>query len=407
MTNIVSSVVGTVRSEVAGLQSNGQGWILLTVATGWALSIGVRFVYPALVPFIQSEFSIGLTSTGLLLTLLWGAYAVGHVPGGVLGDRIGEGNILVLSTGVSAVAVLVVAAAVETWMLFVGTVAFGLATALYGPTRFTILTDIYAEQSGSAIGLTMAAGNLGNTAFPALGAFVATFLSWRYGFGVFVPLFVAVFVALWLVVPHRTSPPTSAVDSLSLNAFGQVASGINRGSIPTVVAIQVSISFIIQGFASFYPAYLVATKGLSAGVAAVLFGLFWAVGAVVQPLSGSLMGRLGVRPTLVVFLSGCVLALWLLPFVERLVPLVGVTLLLSSWNGSTVVTQTHIADTLPPEMQGTGFGTLKASWMLAGATAPLLIGILSDSGRFDAGFLLLAVVGTAGVLLAVYHLLDG
>lgn len=46
-------------------------------------------------------------------------------------------------------------------MLFVGTIAFGLATALYGPIRFTILTDVYAEKVGSAIGLTLAAGSLG------------------------------------------------------------------------------------------------------------------------------------------------------------------------------------------------------------------------------------------------------
>lgn len=157
------------------LWSDGRGWILVTVGAGWALSIGVRFVYPALVPYFQTDFEIGLTTTGLLLTLLWGAYAIGHVPGGFLGDRIGEGNLVVLSALISACAVFFVTTSISPWMLFAGTIAFGLATALYGPTRFTIFTDIYPDRAGSAIGLTMAAGNLGNTIFPIAAAVIASY----------------------------------------------------------------------------------------------------------------------------------------------------------------------------------------------------------------------------------------
>jgi hypothetical protein len=55
-------------------------------------------------------------------------------------------------------------------------------------------------------------------------------------------------------------------------------------------------------------------------------------------------------------------------------------------------------------MQGTGLGTLKAGWMMFGATAPLIVGILADHGYFDEAFLVLAAVGTAGVILAVLRL---
>jgi len=39
--------------------------------------------------------------------------------------------------------------------------------------------------------------------------------------------------------------------------------------------------------------------------------------------------------------------------------------------------------------------------MTVGATSPLLIGILADNDLFDEGFLLLAVVGSLGVILAL------
>lgn len=392
------------RTVVADLWSDGRGWILLAVGAGWALSIGVRFVYPALVPYLQSDFGIGLTTTGLLLTLLWGAYAVGHVPGGILGDRIGEGNIVVLSTLVSAGAVLVVATAVTVPMLFAGTVAFGFATALYGPTRFTIFTDIYSERAGSAIGVTMAAGNVGNTVFPVAAAVIASYATWRVGFGAFVPLFLVVAVALWIAVPGRTSSGDSAVDEFSRDVLVRIKRGITREAIPTVVLVQITASFVIQGFSSFYPTYLTVAKGLSPQLAATLFGLFFAVGAVIQPVAGSALDRFGTRPTLAASFGGCVVSLWLLPFTQGLVPLVALTILVSAWNGCGVATQTYIASSLPEDMQGTGLGTLKATWMLIGATSPLLIGVLADYGSFDEGFMLLAAVGTVGLVLTLTRL---
>jgi MFS family permease len=114
--------------------------------------------------FFQESLNLNLTSSGILLTLLWTAYAVGHLPGGIWGDQIGEGNTLAISTLISTSMILVVATSVNMWMLFVGTITFGLATALYGPTRLTIFTNVYPNQSGLAIGLSIAMGSLGNAA---------------------------------------------------------------------------------------------------------------------------------------------------------------------------------------------------------------------------------------------------
>jgi len=74
-------------------------------------SIGVRFAYPTLLPFFQTSFGISLSVASLLVSLLWVAYAVGQFPGGVLGDRFGEGNILVASTLLSLVGITAVAVA--------------------------------------------------------------------------------------------------------------------------------------------------------------------------------------------------------------------------------------------------------------------------------------------------------
>jgi len=401
----VRTVVAKLRAAASDRWIDGPATVLAAVGLGWALSIGVRFVYPALVPFLRAEFDFGLSAAGLLLSLLWGAYAAGHVPGGVLGDRIGEGNVLVASAVVSTAAMAAVAAATGLAVLFAATIAFGLATALYGPTRFTVLTDLFPDDSGSAVGLTMAAGNVGNAALPVAATAAAGALTWRVGFGAFIPCFAAAAVGLRAAVPSRTSEADATVGDGSVRAtLGRLRAGISGGAIPTIVAVQVSLSFLIQGFASFYPVYLTEAKGLSPATAATLFGAFFALGAVVQPTAGAFMDRIGLRRTLLGCFAACLTALWGLPFVDGLVPIAALTALFAAWNGTIVVTQTYIADTLPTEMQGTGFGLLKAGWMLLGATSPLVVGVMADTGLFDEAFVLLGAVGSVGLAIAVLKL---
>lgn len=400
----IETVTQHTKDSVAELWADGRGWILLAVGTGWALSFGVRFVYPTLVPYFQTDYGIGLTTTGLLMTLLWAAYAIGHVPGGILGDRIGEGNVVVLSTLISAGTILVVATSMTVWTLFAGTIGFGFATALYGPTRITIFTDIYPNRSGSAVGLTMAAGSLAGTIFPIATAVIASYATWRVGLGAFGPLALLIAIGLWLVVPSHTSGASSGVDTLSIHTLGRIRNAVTRESIPLVVTVQITASFVIQGFTSFYPTYLTVTKELSPEVAATLFGTFFAIGVFIQPLSGVLLDRYGPRMTIVITLGGGVVALWLLPFVYNLLALVVVTMLFGNCLGCGVVTQTYIANSLPDDVQGTGFGTVKAGWMLIGATSPLLIGVFAEYSSLDDGFLALALVGTMGLFLSVTRL---
>jgi len=400
----MSEAISKTRTVTAELWGDGRGWVLLAVSIGWFLSYGVRMVYPIFAPFFQAEFGLTLTTTGLLLSTLWGAYALGQIPGGILGDRIGEGRILVISSVISGVAIAVVAASIDVWMLFVGTIGFGFATALFGPTRFTVFTDLYSKRTGSAIGLTMAAGSAGNTVLPVVTAVLATSLTWRLSFGSLIPLFAVATVALWVFVPARTSSESSAVDDFSRETITHILESISGNSIPVVVAIQMCFSFAFQGFVSFYPTFLTDVKDLSPSVAATLFGIFFASSFAVQPLSGIGMDRFGARSTLIGVLGiGC-LGLWLLPFVSGTLPLASLTIVVSVISGCAVLTQTHIAASLPEDVQGTGMGTVKASWMLVGATSPLIIGVLGDLGHFTAGFVVLAVLATIGLLLTVVRL---
>ncbi|SDC70006.1 MFS transporter [Natrinema hispanicum] len=387
--------LATVRSFL----TDGRGEILSAVAAGWFLSIGVRLAYPVLLPYLRESYGLDLTTAGFLLTVLWLWYALGQLPGGLLADRFGEGNVLVASTAISAVALGLVAVAGSAPVVYLATAAFGFGTALYGVARFTTLSDIFPDNDGTAIGITMAAGQVGNTVLPLAAGGIASAFAWQYGFGLVVPAFVAVAVGLRLVVPARTSNATSAVDSVSVETARYVASQLRRPEIVTVTAIQILTYCVWQAVTGFYPTYLIEIKGFSEGVATGLFSAFFATGIVVQPLTGRLYDRFGIRTALPPVLGVIVVSLVALPFLEGFWPLVVGTIFLSSILGYGTITLPYMTAAFPSDMQGTGLGFLRTVYMTTGAASPVLFGALADRGYFDEGYFALASLVAVAVVL--------
>lgn len=401
---MVPSIARRVRDAgaiVADLRADGRGWVLAAVAGGWFLSLGVRLIYPAVLPQIRAAFGFDLPTAGSLLATLWFVYALGQFPGGLLSDKIGSGNVLVLSTTLSTVAVLVIVAAPTLWVLFAATAILGLCTALYGPARFPMLSSVFPDRDGTAIGITQASGNLGNAVLPLVAGVLASAVAWQLGFALVVPLFVAVAVAIRYAAPRQPEGKGSAVDSLSADSVRYLLDGLRSRAVLVVVTIQVLGSSMYQGFTSFYPTYLIEAKGLAPSVASGLFGLFFATGMVVQPVTGAAGDRFGEGRVLLVILALSIVTLAALPFVTGLPALVALTVALSSLLGRGVLTLTYLTNVLAADMRGTGLGLLRTGYIMIGAAAPLLIGILADAGYFDEAFLLLAGAGGVMFLLTL------
>lgn len=240
--------LATIRQRAVAVWNDDRGKILFAIAGGWFLSIGIRLAYPVLLPHLRDTYGLDLTEAGMLLSILWLAYAVGQLPGGILADRVGEGRVLVASTAISAVTIVFVATAASTPILFAATALFGFGTALYGVSRFTALSEIYPENDGVAIGVTMAAGEAGNVTLPAVAGIIATSLTWQFGFSFTVPLFLLVALGLWVFVPSHTAGETSAVDSVSLNSVRYVFSEVTRPTTLLVALIQILGYSIWQAF---------------------------------------------------------------------------------------------------------------------------------------------------------------
>lgn len=391
--------VSKIKVAAHHLRTDDRGKILTAIAGGWFLSIGVRLSYPVLLPHLQAAYGFGLTTAGLLLSVLWVAYALGQLPGGLLSDRIGEGTVLAVSSAIAAGTIALVTVAGSTALLFGATALFGGGTALYGVARFTALSQIYPENEGVAIGVTMAAGDLGSAVLPPVVGLIAGAIAWQYGIWIAVPLFALAAIGIRLVVPTRTSDESSVVDSLSLDTVRYVLSQMTQPTILLVLTIQLLGYSVWQAFTGFYPTYLIEIKGLPSTTATTLFGLFFALGAVAKPIAGGAYDRIGIRRSYPIVMGAFVVSVAFLPIVEGIWTILALTVLMSSLLGYSAITLSYLTASMPENMQGTGLGVLRTTYMTIGAGSPVVVGTLADRGLFDEAFMLLAAIGGFTILL--------
>lgn len=393
-------LLSNVKAGAVDLWSDGRGVILITVACGWALSMGVRMVYPVLLPQIRVQYDLDLSTAGMLLTVLFLAYALGQLPGGLLADRIGERKILIVSTLVAAGTLFLVVTANSVIVLFGATALFGCGIALYAVARFTLLAGLYPDRLGSANGVAAAASDVGQSVLPALAGLIAVSVTWQYGFGFAVPLYLLAAVGLWTTVPAQSIESSSAVDTLSLASVRYVLSALYQPPIIRVTAILTLGLSIWQAFTGFYPTYLIEIKELSPVVASGLFGLFFALGVAIKPISGGAYDRFGIRRSIPVLLGATALALALLPFVEGTWPLAALTALVSTLLGYGTIAHSFLLETVSNDIQGTGMGVVRTFSFSVGAFSPTLFGTAADNGLFDEALLVLAALAVIMIGLA-------
>jgi membrane protein implicated in regulation of membrane protease activity len=56
---------------------------------------------------------------------------------------------------------------------------------------------------------------------------------------------------------------------------------------------------------------------------------------------------------------------------------------------------------LPSDIEGIAYGLLRTVWFGLGSTAPFVVGLLTDNGKFEIAFFLFAVIAATAVVIFV------
>ncbi|MDB5652409.1 MAG: transporter [Tardiphaga sp.] len=336
-----------------------------------ALHDGYTDVIYVLLPIWQAEFALSYGALALLRGLYSGAMAGLQIPAGRLAGRIDGKILLVLGTLISALGYGLAG-------MSGGIVGLALALAFSGagastqhPLASAAVSRAYGKAARRPLGIYNFSGDLGKAAIPALMSLLLVTTSWRHGVVALAAagVVVAACVALWMPAVgkgHASQPKPSAT------------AGQGDGGFYWLLAIGMLDSAVRMGFLTFLP-FLLRDKGATLPVSGFALALVFIGGAAGKFSCGWLGERVGMlRTVLLTEVSTAVLiaGVLLLPLTPAIVllPLLGVML-----NGTSSVLYGTVPELTPPHLTERAFALFYTGTIGAGATAPVLYGLLGDA----------------------------
>lgn len=270
--------------------------ILSVLFITWGVAVLDRMAMPVALPYIAKEFGLTPFQTSLILSTFFIGYALAHLPGGVLADKIGVRKVATIAlVWWSAFTALTGAAANLVQLLFVR-LAFGLGEGAFPAASFkTVATWFPTKERATAAAVMFTANSIGTALSPLIVVAIMAAWGWRAVFYIlFIPGIVAS-ILFWRVIRNNPAEARGiTADELKEIEAGEsdADSGVDRkGKLRDVLQpdmLKYFFSFLIfdiayWGFQSWLPTYLVHARGFSMmemGAAASLPFLVGAFGRV-------------------------------------------------------------------------------------------------------------------------------
>jgi MFS transporter, YNFM family, putative membrane transport protein len=352
----------------------------------------------AILPELGREFSVSPSQTGLTVSVVIGALAVGAWFWGPLSDRIGRRASLVLSSAVLVVPSIGLAFAPTFGVLLALRVAQGLCMPGLLTVGVPYVTEAFTERIGTrAMGMYVSSLVVGGLVGRVGVALLTAVTSWRVALAA-----VAVLPLVATLVMRRSLPPEAAAPSsagLSLQTLR--ATLANRALVAATLAGS-AMFFSFMGIFSYIDFRLERPPfSLSPAVIGLVFVL-WAMG-VVGPLAGRLAGRHGWRAVALAGLlsaaSGITISL------VASLPFVVLGLALVTLGNFTAVTaaQLGVAGATDRD-RGLASALYFSSYYVAGALGAYVPGLAWQSWHWTGVWALVIgayAVGLAGLLASV------
>lgn len=372
------------------LFSGYSGRVFVVVALGTLVTNLGRQALPPLLPAIIEELAISPSEAGIALTAMRIAYAVMQYPSGRIADTVSRKSAIVGGMGALVFGFALVTQARTYALLLTSAALLGIGSALFFVSERVLLSDLFVDKRGRAFGLRSAISRIGSILAAGLAVVTLWVGSWRLAF---VP--VAVLMAGLTAAFHRTSResyrsrvPADAELDLGL---GRVRESVRRvfrtPQLRWLVATYTLMIFVWEGTMGFLPTFLRVTKGFSPALASGGFASLFAVGVLVQPLSGTVSDRLERRAVAgaasLVSLIGFVL---LISVDSATLVVVGIVLYAAGNMAFTPVLQAHLMDVFAEANKGEDLGTFKTVYEGLSSLGPAYVGIVAGATSYVAAF---------------------
>lgn len=400
-------------------------------------SHGLVHTYELSIPILMAvwlaEFSTTAAMLGVIVTIGYGVFGVGALPGGVLVDRYGSKPLILACLAGMAGSFLLIGLSRSIHVLALAIALWGVTASIYHPAGLALLST-RVENTGIALGYHGIGGNLGIALGPLATALLLLRFDWRLVAGALAVPALAVFL-LGLIVdiapysspaatggdgdtPSSRTTDTDTKGRITVANVAEDTRTLVTMSFALVIAVVATSGLYYRTFLTFLPdllseflAPLVDVQLINPDspyadefdlaryfyVAILVFGVFG------QYLGGRLADRMQPERALIGVLGTlAVLALLFVPAAATTGTFVAVSLLV----GVTLFTvqplqQAAVANHSPTGTRGLSFGYTFLAIFGIGALGAGLAGTILTYATPTVLFTVLAAIATIGASIAV------
>ncbi|MFC7177507.1 MFS transporter [Halosegnis marinus] len=261
----------------------------------WLVAKLLRYTFPALFPTLREAPAFSATLLGAAYTVMMLLYALMQFPSGALADTVEDVRVVAAGALVAALGGGLFLLPASVPVLVAGMLLVGVGTGVHKTVSVSLLSRLYPERTGRALGTFDTLGTAGGVVAPLLVVAALSSVGWPW-------LLVAtglagalLTVALALRVPRGDAPTVGLASAVRATDVRSYLPPFRRPRFLLFVAVTLCFAFAYNGVVAFLPLYLV-ESGLAAATASGLYSLLFAV-SVVQVVSGDLADRLGTLRT--------------------------------------------------------------------------------------------------------------
>ena len=375
---------------------------LCCISLAWFLILSGRYSISNLLPRITAELNFSWTEAGVALTSMWLFYALLQFPSGIFSDIKGRKISIILAMIVFSTSYFLVGFSIHFIMFFFALILLGAGTGGYPSVGISMITDIFKEKRGKALGIRSAAGSLAY-AVPMIAAIIATYYDWRSFFFIWGGISL---VSIYLFY-RGTQESTTLPESVSVRE--RVFDGVKifrKPEIQLMFVVNLLIAITWISYMSFFQPYLIVGKdgfnGFLAGIALAILGLG---GFVFKPFIGSLSDKYEKRIIILILTVSTGLATLALVFTNSVIVIFLICPALSLSTAIFPVISSFLMDQWEDKGRAGKLGFYRSMLILLASPSSSAIGYLADRYTFDVPFIGLAVIFFIAAIILMFSLL--
>jgi MFS family permease len=382
-------------TDAPAAADSGYRWRMLAVVSlGWAALQWGRFLLPPLLPRIQVSLSLSSAAVGIALAAFTLVYALIQYPSGTYSDSLSRATLLVPGFLVILAGFAFVGIAVHPALFLVGVLLVGVGKGLFASPSRALLSDLFSDSQGRALGLYAAGTDIGGLLASGL-AILVIGTTWR---AAFVPVLVCLglmgaLFAVWNREPYVLRRERLAVGETVRRV---VATRDQRERL----AAYALFFFAIGGLINFFPTLLVA-NGFSETLASGVYALVFVVGMVTKPVGGAVSDR---YPRLLVSIGALLFSVAGLAVVlltgSLFAVAAGTVVMAVGYKTQFPIVDSVVMDAAPDGSVGGDLGAARGLFLTTNAAGPGVVGVLAQFYSYTVAFWVLAgTIAVAGLVL--------